>query len=73
MTVLVIYVALFSYLSVDVSCRKKIGKWSEISFLNIIVSKLVFTNEFVKIWSVIGDVFLVTVVGLCIAGLKLFW
>ena len=48
MTVLVIYVALFSSLEVDGGWRKQTGKWSEISVLNVIVLKLVFTTECVK-------------------------
>ena len=55
MTVLVIYIALFSSFGVDGGWRKQIGKWSEISVLNIIVLKLVFTNEFIKIWYVIVE------------------
>ena len=49
MTLLVIYVAPFSSLSLDLDCRKQIGKWSEISNLKINVLKVVFTNEFVRI------------------------
>ena len=49
MTLLVIYVTSFSSLGLDVGCRKQIGKWSEMSILNINVLKLVFTNEFVRI------------------------
>ena len=72
MNLSVIYVALFSSLGLDVGCRKQTGKWSEISILNINVLKLLFTNKFVRIWFIIGDVFLVTLVGLFIAGIKLF-
>ena len=73
MTLLVIYKASFSSLGLDLRCRKKGGNWSEISTLNINVLKLVFTNEFVRIWSIIVDVFLVTLVGLFTVGIKLFW
>ena len=73
MTLLVIYVTSFSSLGLDVGCRKQIGKWSEMSILNINVLKLVFTNKFVRIWSIIVDVFLVTLVGLFTVGIKLFW
>ena len=69
MTRLVLCVALFSSLGLDVGCRKKIGKWSEISILSINVLKLVFTNKFVRIWFVIVDAFLVTLVGLLIIGI----
>ena len=48
MTVLVLYVALFSSLGLDIGWRKKIGKWSEISILSINVLKLVFTNKFIR-------------------------
>ena len=63
----------FFSLSVDLGCRKQTGKWSETSVLNIIVLKLVFTNQFLKTWFIIVDVFLVTLVGFFIAGIKLFW
>ena len=49
MTLLVIYVASFSFLGLDVVHRKQIRKWSEILILNINILKLVFTNEFVGI------------------------
>ena len=72
MTFLVIYVALFSTLSLDVGYRKQIGKWSEISILNVNVLKLVFINEFLRIWSIIFDAFFVTLVVSFIVGIKLF-
>ena len=59
-------------MGLDVGCRKQIQKWSEMSILNINVLKLVFTNKFVRIWSIIVDVFLVTLVGLFTVGIKLF-
>ena len=62
MTLLIMYVALFSSLGQDVGCQKQIGKWSEVSVLNIIVLKLVFAKDFVKT-SITVDVFLVTPVG----------
>ena len=73
MTVLVLYVVLFSYLGLDVGWRKKIGKLCEISILSINVLKLVFTNKFIRIWFIIVAGFLVTLVGLPIIGIKLFW
>ena len=36
-------------LRLDVGSRKQMGKWSEISVLNIVVLKLAFTNEFARI------------------------
>ena len=63
MTLLIMYVALFSSLGQDVGCQKQIGKWSEVSVLYIIVLKLVFAKDFVKTWSITVDVFLVTPVG----------
>ena len=63
MTLLIMYLALFSSLGQDFGCRKQIGKWSEVSVLNIIVLKLVFAKDFVKTWSIAVDVFLVTLVG----------
>ena len=47
LTLLVIYVTSFS--SLGLGCRKQLGKWSEMSILNINVLKSVFTNKFVKI------------------------
>ena len=52
--------------------KKQIGKWSEMSILNINVLKLVFTNEFVRILSIITDVFLVTLGDVFNVGVKLF-
>ena len=49
MTLLVICVALFSFLGLDVGWRKQMRKWSEILILNISVLKLVFANQFVRI------------------------
>ena len=72
MSLLVIYVTSFSSLGRDVSCRKQIGKWSEMSILNINVLKLGYTNKFVRIWSIIVNVFFVTLVGLFTVGIKLF-
>ena len=73
MALLVIYVVLFSFLGLDVGCRKQMGKWFEILILNINVSKLALTNEYVRIWSIIVGVFAVTLLGLFIVGIKLFW
>ena len=73
MTFLLIYVAPFSSLGLNVGCRKQIGKWSEISILNINVLKLVFTDEFVGMWSIKVGVFLVTLEGVFTIGRKLFW
>ena len=49
MTLLVICVALFSFLGLGVGWRKQMRKWSEILILNISVLKLVFANKFVRI------------------------
>ena len=73
MTLLGIYEASFSSLGLDVGCRKQIRKWLETTILDINVSKLVFTNDFVRIWSIIVDVFLVTLVSLFTVEIKLFW
>ena len=63
---------MFSFLRLDIDCRKQIGKWCEVSILNINVLKLVYTNKFVRIWSIIDDGFLVNLVGLFIIGIKCF-
>ena len=52
MTILVLYVGLFSSLCLDVGCRKQIGKWCEVSILDINILKLVYTNSrFVYYWN----------------------
>ena len=71
MPLLVIYVTLFSSQDLDVGCRKQIGKWSEISVLNVL--KLIFTKKSVRIWSIVVGVFLVILVGLFTVWIKLFW
>ena len=71
MPLLVIYVTLFSSQDLDVGCRKQIGKWSEMSVLNVL--KLIFTKKSVRIWSIVVGVFLVILVGLFTVWIKLFW
>ena len=73
MTLLVVYEASCSSLGLDVGCRKQTRRWSEISILDINVLKLVFTNEFIRIWSIIVEVFLVTLVSFFTVGIRLFW
>ena len=64
----------FSDLVIDENGSKsQTGKWSEISVLKIADLKLVSTKELVRIWSIAGAVFIVTLVGLFIVGIKLFW
>ena len=53
--------------------KRQIGKWSKISVLKIADLKLVSTKELVRIWSITVAVSIVTLVGLFIVGIKLFW
>ena len=52
--------------------KRQIGKSSEISVLKIADLKLVSTMELVRMWSIAVAVFIVTLLGLFIVGIKLF-
>ena len=62
-----------SFLTLGDGRKRQIGKWSEISVLKIADLKLVSTKELVRMWSIAVAVFIVTLVGLIIVGIKLFW
>ena len=69
-----IYVTSFLFSSIIGDKKKtQIGKWLLISLLKIVVLKLVSTKQFVMIWSIAVAAFLVTLVGLFIIGIILFW
>ena len=53
--------------------KRKIGKLSEILVLKIADLKLVSTKELVRMLSIAVAVFIMTLVGLLIVGIKLFW
>ena len=53
--------------------KRKVGKSSEILVLKIADLKLVSTKELVRMLSIAVAVFIMTLVGLLIVGIKLFW
>ena len=53
--------------------KRQIGKCSEISVLKIADLELVSTKELVRMLSIAVAVFIETLVGLFIVGIKLFW
>ena len=53
--------------------KRKVGKLSEILVLKIADLKLVSTKELVRMLSIAVAVFIMTLVGLLIVGIKLFW
>ena len=57
-------ISFFFFLCQDVGCRKWIGKWSEISVLNI--SFKISIYKFIGIWSIIVEVLFIT-------GITMFW
>ena len=52
--------------------KRQTGKWSDISVLEIAYLKSVSAKELVKIWLITAAVFIVTLVGLFVVGIKLF-